>query len=87
MLVEHSLELICINVRLIHNRCIMRRTSCALDCSMRTQVDIVLEWRRDIMVNDDTRNGIAVLISSGAVGRKEADMMTLLRNYNGELRL
>jgi hypothetical protein len=78
LLVDESLELLISHFGLVDEHVVVHRTSCALDGAVRTQVEVVLEWRSDASLDERSREAVAVLISLPApVLREEAVMMAL----------
>lgn len=84
VLVEHSLELVDIDAHLIHDDGVMRRPCCALDSTMRAEVNVIVERVSDISIDDDTWHWVAVLVGGRAIRGEKANMMTLFGHNNGE---
>jgi hypothetical protein len=68
---------------------VVNRTSSALDSGVSTQVEVILEWMGDISLNERTRKGIGVAVTSLSVILlgEEADVVTLGADYDGPLDL
>jgi hypothetical protein len=67
----------------------MDRAGSALNRRMGTEVEVILKWMSNIILNQGARKGVIVAVSSGIVSLlgEEADVMTLSANSNGPLDL
>lgn len=84
-LVDHLLELIDRDLGLIQEHMIVDRTSSTLDGRVSIEIEVILKWMSDIMLNESTRKRISIAITSLdiVVLREEANVVTLGANSNG----
>ena len=87
MLVKHFLKLVAGNPAFVHQHVIMGRSCCTLDCTVRAQIKIILEWMGNILLNQRAGHRITILISGGRTGREEPDVMSLLSYHHGKFGL
>lgn len=88
-LVDHLLQVIDRDLGVILENVVVNWTSSALDGGMSAEIEVVLKWMSDIMLNKSTGKRVLVLITSLSIIilGEEADMMTLGANNNGPLDL
>jgi hypothetical protein len=88
-LIDHLLELIDRNLGIVLEHMVVNRTSSALDGGVSVEVEVILKWMSDIVLNKSTRIGVLVPVPSHIIPllREEADVMTLGANSNGPLDL
>lgn len=82
MLVKHLLELVTSNSAVVHQHMIMGRSRCTLNCTMGTQIEIILEGMGNILLNQRARHRITIFIGRWGTVREEPNVMTLLGHHH-----
>ncbi len=84
VLVDHLLEIFLIVPAFIHQDVIVSGSGSPLDCRVRAQIEVVLEWMSNVALDQDTWHGVAVPVGCYTRSGEETYVMALLGNYNGE---
>lgn len=87
VIVDHSHQFVWFNFLFIRNHLVVSWTSCPLNCRVRIQVEVVLKGVSDILINNNARDRIAVLISGRSRWRKKSNMVALLCYNDSEIDL
>jgi hypothetical protein len=88
-LIDHLLQVVDRDLGVILENVVVDWTSSALNGRMSAEIEVILKWMSDIVLNKGTGKGILVLVTSRTIIllRKEADVMTLGADNNGPLDL